>query len=154
MRKTVITIIRQICKILPTAMGLSVSVCVCLSVCLLLSWAQIELWRKSKYKHGVDRFWHLPSNGVIAKILLRDLDEIFKVKLLKWLFWQVNTGKCKRYYCHQIGILVFAIEWRNCECCTSWPWPTFSRSLILNVNILKTVRASVNAQIWLYRGWY
>ena len=28
------------------------------------------------------RFWHLPSNGVIAKIILRDLDLLFEVKIL------------------------------------------------------------------------
>ena len=34
----------------------------------------------------------------------------------------------KHYYCHQIGSHLFAIEWRHCECCTSWPWPIFSNS--------------------------
>ena len=28
--------------------------------------------------------------------------------------------------------LIFVIEWDNCECCTSWPWPTFSRSQTWN----------------------
>ena len=38
------------------------------------------------------------------------MTSIFRVKLFKWLFWQVNAGKCKNCYCHQIGSQVFAIE--------------------------------------------
>ena len=74
--------------------------------------------------------------------------------LSRWLFWQVSAGKMQtllfairqevRYLpsdrksgiCHQIGSQVFAIEWHHCECCTSRPWPTFSRSLILKCEYL------------------
>ena len=37
---------------------------------------------------------------------------------------------------------VSAIEWRHCECCTSWPWPAFHGHKFWNVNISKTVWAS------------
>ena len=37
----------------------------------------------------------------------------------------------------------FAIEWRHCENSTSWPWPTFLRSQIWNVNSSQMARASV-----------
>ena len=33
-------------------------------------------------------------------------------------------------------IHVFAIEWQNFNYCTSWPWPTFSRSRILKCEYL------------------
>ena len=42
-----------------------------------------------------------------------------------------NAQKCKRYCWHQIGSRMFAIKWHQYEFCTSWPWPTFSRSGIL-----------------------
>ena len=38
-------------------------------------------------------------------------------------------------------ILVFAIEWRHCESCTPWLWPTFSRSNISNADISEIVRS-------------
>ena len=34
------------------------------------------------------------------------------------------------------------IECHHCENCTPWPWSTFSRSTIWNVNMLKTVRGN------------
>ena len=43
--------------------------------------------------------------------------------------------KCKLFYGHQIGSQTFAIDWRHCECCTSWHWHTFPRSRILILNI-------------------
>ena len=45
-----------------------------------------------------------------------------------------------------LQISIFAVEWHHCECCTLWPWPSFSRRNISNVNILKMVRASANVQ--------
>ena len=66
---------------------------------------------------------------------------MFKVKLVKLLFWLVIAGQCKHYYYHQMGSQVFTIEWRHCECCTSRLWPTFSRSRILKCEYLENGRA-------------
>ena len=62
--------------------------------------------------------------------------ETFQVAILTSKCW-----KLQYYYCHQIGSQVFTIEWRHCECCTSWPWPTFSKLRFLKCKNLKTVRA-------------
>ena len=35
-----------------------------------------------------------------------------------------------------MGSHIFSIEWRHWECCTSWPWPTFSRSRIFKSEYL------------------
>ena len=61
----------------------------------------------------------------------------FSSSEFKWLFWQINAGRCKHYYCHQIRSQVFAIVWHHCECCTLWPWPTFSGSRILKCEYLE-----------------
>ena len=55
-------------------LSISVSVCVsvCQSVCHLLSFTYHS--ENQKCKNGFCRFLHLPSNGVIAKIVLCDLD--------------------------------------------------------------------------------
>ena len=50
----------------------------CLSVCVYLSicyshWRRSHLSEIKHVKNGICRFWHLPSNGVNAKIVLRDL---------------------------------------------------------------------------------
>ena len=75
---------------------------------------------------------------------------IFKVKLLKWLFWQVNAGKLKHFYGNQIGSDVFNIERRHCACSTSWPWPTFSRSRFLKCeNNRKRWELAIHAREWL-----
>ena len=66
------SILRKICKILPIAMGLYVSVCrvcVCLCVCVCVTFI------------GTSR--HLPSNDVIAKIELLDLDLHFRFQMFK-----------------------------------------------------------------------
>ena len=36
---------------------------------------------------------------------------------------------------------IFAIKWLHCENYTSWPWPTFWRSSIWNINISEIMRA-------------
>ena len=46
--------------------------------------------------------------------------------------------------------LAFPIEWRYCECCTVWYWPTFSMSQIWNVNVSETVMASEKCVQWLF----
>ena len=66
-----------------------------------------------------------PSNGTIADVVLCDLDPYFQGHILQVA---IKAGKSKHYHCHQIGSHVFIMEWRHCESCISWPWPTFSKS--------------------------
>ena len=87
--------ISQICKISPIAMGLSVSVCVYVSVCLSVKTSHLSHLVKIKnVKNDVCRYWHLPSNGVIEKIALRDLDLLLGSKDLNFLY--VWNDKSKR----------------------------------------------------------
>ena len=51
----------------------------CLCVCYFLS----HLSENQKCKKIVYRFWHLLSNGVIAKIVFRDLDLHFRFEMFK-----------------------------------------------------------------------
>ena len=113
-----------------------VCVCVCVGVCVCICPCVCYFRQNRSYrseneickKIDVFRFWHLSSNGITAKIVLRDLDLNFQVQTLKWLFWQTKDVKCKNNCCHQLGSQVYPIEWRHCECYTSWPWPPFSRN--------------------------
>ena len=63
--------------------------------------------------------WYSPLNGPLWMPCSMTLMWIFKVELVKWILWQISTGKCKHYYCHQIGSQVLDTERRDCECCTS-----------------------------------
>ena len=63
-----------ICKILPIAMGLSVSVCQ--SVTFVRTGRTLA--KIKNVKNEVCRFWYLPLNGVIAKIVLHDIDLNFQ----------------------------------------------------------------------------
>ena len=73
-----LSIFIQICKISPIHMGLSV--CVCLSVYYNHEHGSYLNENKKCKKWRFCRHWHLPSNGAIAKIVLHDLDLLFKVK--------------------------------------------------------------------------
>ena len=72
-------------------MHVCVCVCVCVYVSVCVSVTFVSTGRtlaKSKCKNAVCRCWHLPSNGVIAKIALRDLDlhfqgQTFQVAILR-----------------------------------------------------------------------
>ena len=76
---------------------------------------------------------------------------VFKVKILTFFliceYLANGEGWSRHCCCHQIGSWALASE-----CCTSWPWPTFSRSRILKC---KTVRAGKKMLKYdFYRGWY
>ena len=46
-------------------------------------------------------------------------------------------------------MLLLAIEWRRCECCTSRPWPSFSRSIILKcISIYERISQNNGFSIW------
>ena len=49
---------------------------------------------------------------------------IFHVLGISRKRWEMNNY----WYCHQIWNHVFAMKWCYWKCCTSWPWPKFSRS--------------------------
>ena len=86
--------------------------------------------------------------------MLNDLHLIFKVKLFKYLFWQVLTANCKHYYCHQIRSQVFTTEWYHCKCSTSWLWPTFSSSRNWKCEYLENSESySRMRNCDFYRGW-
>ena len=71
--------------------------------------------------------WYSSSNGVIGNVVHRDPDLGQGHKI-----WNANFRKTVRASENdQVRLLyrlMFAIEGRHCECCTSWPWPIFSRS--------------------------
>ena len=69
---------KQICKISPIAMRLFVFVYACLSVCVYLCYfrphrSDLTLTKIKNVKNDVCRLRHVPSNGVIAKIVPCDL---------------------------------------------------------------------------------
>ena len=72
----------QIYKILPTAKGLSISVCACFNfVSSCHSFVKIK-----KCKNDAYRFWYFSLNGTIANVILCDLDLLLqgqKFKLFK-----------------------------------------------------------------------
>ena len=64
-------------------------------------------------------FLHLPANHVIAKIVLRDLNQKFQDQTFKMAILASKRWKWKRYYFYHRGKQVFANEWQSCECRTS-----------------------------------
>ena len=75
----------QICKIPRIAMGLSVAVCMCVCVhALVIFFRKGRTLAKIKdVRNDVCSLLHLPLNGVIAKIVLRDLDLHLIFKMFK-----------------------------------------------------------------------
>ena len=101
----------------------------------------------------VDVFRRMGAAQVLY-VVLHDLDvnfqgQTFQEDILTSRGWK----KCKHYYCHQIGRQVVAIEWCHCECCTSWPWITFSRSWNLKCAYFENVESEQkNTQVWLLQS--
>ena len=130
------------CKIssIHTDLSVSMSVRVCVSVCALQSVAPVYLSENQNVKYDVCRFWHFPSNGVIAKIVRRCLDLLFDGK--KIIF--------------SISETVRAIAKCMGDICTFWhlPWngviekivvcdlnPLFKGQKLKNLFVSETVRA-------------
>ena len=65
-------LIRQICKILTIAV--SFSVCVSVYLPVTIACTGHTLAKIKNVKNYICIFWNLPSNGIIAKIVLRGLD--------------------------------------------------------------------------------
>ena len=120
------------------AMALSVSLCMCVRVFVChFRYHRSYISENQKCKIDVCRFWHLPSNGVIAKILHVDLyllfeDQIFFVTLI---FLKLSELR-QKFMEWLLTISIFATEVQHYENCTPWSWSTFWRSKIWNVNHL------------------
>ena len=87
-------VVRQICAITPIAMGLSICVCLCLCVCVsswLFLYVSVTFFRTGRtlpkikdIKNDVCRFCICHRmNGVITKIVLRDLALHFQLQMFK-----------------------------------------------------------------------
>ena len=106
-----------------------VCVCLCVGVCQSL--------RKRMFPDSLNSEKSLVWNRTFAVkwrvcFFLLDTDLHFQGQTFGILFdWRISR---KRWEIEQTLLLSINrksriyIEWRNCECCTSWPWPTFSRS--------------------------
>ena len=73
-------IFRQICKISPTAWACPFF---CLCVCVTIVHTDQTLAKIKNVKNDVCRISHLPSNGIIAKIVLCDHDLLFESQRLE-----------------------------------------------------------------------
>ena len=65
-------------------MGFPVSASTCMCECL-----SVTIFRAGHTLAKINRFRHLPSNGVIAKIVLRDLNQPFEGQI----FLNVNISE-------------------------------------------------------------
>ena len=74
--------------------------------------------------------WYLPSNGTIANVVLHDLDLNFQSQKCETLIFQKRWEVSQKYVIWLLLRFMFVIEWHHCECCTSWPLLSFSRSNI------------------------
>ena len=108
-----------------------VCLCVCVSVCLSVTFVHTgrTLAKIKNLKYDVCRFWHLPSNGIIAKLVLRDLDlhflfqmfKICRICLLSYVAWQLKMWKTSA-----INNQTYAIDRRMSLFFPPLSWTTFS----------------------------
>ena len=104
--------------------------------------------------HNFCRCWYLPSNDVIAKILLRDV-------ILSYFFednkFNVNISEMVRAIANCMGqlfwILIFAIEGQDCKNFIWWPWSTL-KVKIWNINISEMVSAGTKMHAKTIKYWY
>ena len=74
-----------------------VCVCVCVYLCVTIFTTGHIIAKINNLKNDVYRFWHLPSNYIIAKIVLHDLDLLFegqKCETSTSLKWIELAHKC------------------------------------------------------------
>ena len=92
---------------------------------------------------NIYRFWHLSSNGIIAKIVLWLWPIFWRSNILNLhILETVKAGAkisgsnlCRLWHLPSEGVIAKIIY-------IMWPWPTFWRSKIKKINSTKTVRAS------------
>ena len=82
-----------------------------MSVCLSVKLVRIghTLMKIANVKNDVCRFLHFPSNGVIAKITIRELDLLFGGQHLKLYISETVRDSAKNCERHML-ILTLAIE--------------------------------------------
>ena len=112
-----VIVFRQICG---SAYGHGLvlfSVCMCACVCYFRahrSYINIYIYIYIYIYEDCYRFLHLPSNLVIAKIVLSDRDLIFQGNNFETFISETVRATKKIYR----RTLIFAIEGRRCENCT------------------------------------
>ena len=117
----------------------------CVQVCIHVCSLVIKIRKKFTYMDSNISSWM----AQIPFFYSLTLTFILMVKFLEFFSCFANISQTVRDRANQA---CHAFEWCHCECCTSWPWTTFSRPQ--NVNILKTVSASQKCSRTTYRGWY
>ena len=76
------------------------------------------------------RFWHLLLNSVITKIVLHDRDLVFEGNVKLLYLWNGKTQlaqKCVWVFCRLLHLPSNGVI-AKIKNCTTWPWPTFWRS--------------------------
>ena len=66
----------------------------------------------------------------LQMLYIMNLTCIFNVTNFEMWISRKIWEQAKNVHVWLLYSLIFAIERDQCECCTSWPWPTFSRSII------------------------
>ena len=165
------------------SLSVSVCVCVCVSVCVCVcvsrcaryfQFTLVVPWRKKKcknVKNDVCRFWQLPSNGIIEKIVsvtltlicLRHLDLDLSPSPWPWfvsvtltLIFNFRCWLYVKLVCFRmspeatimknksaIHIQTLAIDRRKSCFSPQWPLPTF-QGRKLHLILSKTLTASAN----------
>ena len=85
---------------------------------------------------------YLPSNGVVAKVLLRGLNLFFNNWICQLLLYRKRWELVRNCVIQLLKIWIFDIEWRRYESSTCRTLHIFSRSNNSNANITKTARVS------------
>ena len=96
-----------------------VHLCLSVFVCVTIVTTGHTLEKIKNVKNDVCRLWHLPSNGVIAKIVLHDLDLLFEGKncdTLIYLKLLELANKCVEGLLYNV---IFAIGGQHCTNYTS-----------------------------------
>ena len=120
-------VFRQSCKTFPLAMGLSISVFICMSVCLYATFVSSgRSFAKAKMKNVKNAFLNFGiCHRVTSFIKLYSVIVTYflKVNFFLWRLW--NCKSFRKTCVSDICRPTFAVECRHCENCTLWRRPTF-----------------------------
>ena len=105
----------------------------------------------TKIRHDdICKYQHLPSDGNIGDIILRDIDRLFLRTDNSNFNFSETVGTCKemrndnvyrRWYFASNGCIM------HCELCSRRLWVTFSSSSIWNTDISETIKTGSNCVI-------
>ena len=106
-----------------------IQLCVCVRMCIILCKRMFKSSRDIRKIYILNRTFTMERRQYLCFSSLT-LKYIFHVKHFAFHliceFLANGVRQSYHWYCHQIGSQVFAIEWSDCECCTSGHWsPTF-----------------------------